>query len=392
VLIGLSDTDFTNLLGLSTAQIARVRTALGAAQGGAAAPTGVTKLPNIGSFPALRVPTLERKPGGDAGAASAGLPAAPTAAAPAASEKPHWLLSGKRPADEDRGGPPCDPAAALAAASLAPAPVVAPKAAAAKSAPLFADADSPPAFAAPKPKGAGSGPAPKPPALFADCGSDDDEASLFKPRASSQRAPLPAAAAPVRAAASRKPALFEDSDGEDGADAALPGTAAVQSAVTPDAQAPEVAAQGAPAPALRDAAPTTKSILDFGARRNPQCWHRRARACRTRLTPARSAFLAGGGIGETEEDAREQALFASASVRHTVDAQKHLESLRDAAQEAEKDADELDAGFAALGPSSLKPASAAPAAAQSAAPAVPVNASQRLFDDDPEEVRSSGTR
>jgi hypothetical protein len=290
VLIGLSDTDFSNLLGLSAAQIVRVRAALGAAQGGAAAPTGVTKLPSTGSFPAMRVPTLERKPGGDASAVAA-RPAAATAAAgaPAASEKPHWLLSGERPAGEDRGAPLPDPAAALAAASPAPAAVVAPKAAAAKSAPLFADPDSPPAFAASKPKGAGSSPAPKRPALFADTGSDDDEASLFKPRASSQRAPAPAAAAPVRAAA-RKPALFEDSDDDD-ADAALPGTAAArrtatQSAVATDAQAPAGAAQSSAASAPHAAAPSTKSILDFGARRDLQCLPCHARACRIRMTPA----------------------------------------------------------------------------------------------------------
>ena len=372
VLVGLTDEDFKarparvsraprnpelsrrcggaqSLLGLSPAQITRVRQALGAAATGATTPPR----PNTGSLPAAGVRPVRHADG----------VAAPPSPQPAADA---GVASGD--------GPPAEAAAAQGAAApsavaAAPAKVHKPVKPA-----LFQEPDDEAALefgakaakAAKPAKAAGGGS--KAAVLFGD-DDDEDESALFKARAKAKAAP-PAASA-------RKKSLFEDDDEADGAAPAAPAAAAAP----PVAEAAAPAQQPAPAPASRPApAAPARGILDFGASAQLTCFFSKTAAADSRAPPA---SLAGGGIGETEEDAREQALFASNSVRHTAEAQRQLQDLALDASALEAEEAQLDARLAALAAAAPPAPTAAPAVA--AAPPGDVAASKLplLFDDEP---------
>jgi hypothetical protein len=190
-----------NLLGLSTAQIARVRHALGsnsdAGRRGVPAESPVLR---SGAFPSLGVPTLPRKLADGGGRSPTSVAAADSIAS--AAPPPHWLLSGTRPPDA-RADPKPSPDAAPTASSAPRVP---------KAAPLFADdSDSPPAFGgAVKSKPvAAAAPAPKRAPLFAD-DPDSPTAPARAPNSSNETAS--AVAAPT-AREAKPAALFADSDG-----------------------------------------------------------------------------------------------------------------------------------------------------------------------------------
>ncbi len=282
---------------------------------------------DTGSLPGLGVPPPLRKPAAAADAeagAHAAAPAAPEAATPAY----------ERPA-APKPQPKPEPVAAVVA-KPAPVAVAAPREA--KSS-LFADPDSPIVFATAKSKAApaSAAKATKASALFGD--SDDEEVSLFKPRVAP---PAQAEAAPQ---AVRKPSLFEDSEGEE-EPAAAPPPAGKQElpapAVDAAADATPALADGAPvvaAPAARaPAAPApARGILDFGALRAYDVM------CSAPGRDAARATSAGGGIGETEEDALEQARFEALSAKHVADAQKQLDELQVSALEEEDEVALLEA-------------------------------------------------
>ncbi len=280
---------------------------------------------DTGSLPGLGVPPPLRKPAADAAEAGAhsAAPAAPEAATPA---------------DEQPAAPKPQPKPEPVATIVAkPAPVAVAAPREAKSS-LFADPDSPIVFATAKSKAApaSAAKATKASALFGD--SDDEEVSLFKPRA----APPKAEAAPQ---AVRKPSLFEDSEGEEEPAAApppagkqeLPAPAVDAAADATPALADSAPVVAAPAARAHAAAAPARGILDFGALRASDVRRQVVTRRAARATPA------GGGIGETEEDAMEQARFEALSAKHAADAQKQLDELPVSALEEEEDVALLEA-------------------------------------------------